>query len=241
MKMTTRSGVVATVLMLMLLALFIALGIWQLDRAEQREAQYLAQKSRAGLPALELTAEGQFRPEWEYRLITLRGTFGRVGQILLDNRIHNGQAGYEVVTPLHVKGLESVVMVNRGWVPTGRDRTVLPELHIPAGEVVVHGQVKVPAPPHFRPGVSVPGPAQGGVWLYLDMQYLQSHSELPLQPFVILQAASDAQGYVREWPEPESKSSMHTGYAIQWFSFAALLLGVYVWVVIKQVREGSSK
>lgn len=241
MKLATRAGVLVTVSMLALLALFIALGIWQLNRAEQREAQYQAQKSRAELQALELTADGQFQPEWEYRPITVRGTFNESGQILLDNRIQRGQAGYEVLTPFHIRGTESVVMVNRGWVPVGGDRAVLPELHAPAGEVTVHGRVMLPALPHFRPGVSVPGAAQGGVWLYLDMQYLQENRAMSVQPFVILQDDSDEHGYVRAWPEPELKSSMHTGYAIQWFSFAALLLGVYAWVVIKERKEGSGK
>ena len=50
----------------------------------------------------------------------------------------------------------------------------------------------------------------------------------PVQPFVLLQSRDDAHGFIRDWPREMPKEGMHLGYAIQWFAFALISLGIYL-------------
>jgi surfeit locus 1 family protein len=240
-KLNSKSIALFAMVVMIFFVLFIMLGIWQLHRAEQRDAQYIAQLERKELPPIRLEGGDVYQPEWEYRQVETIGTFEPDHQILLDNKMHKGKAGYEVLTPLRIRGADSLVLVNRGWVPAGNDRSVLPVIETPTGEVAVSGTIGVPSASHFRPGISKPGALDGGVWLYLDIQYLVDNTKLPWLPFMILQSPEDAGGFVREWPEPESKGSMHLGYAAQWFIFAVILMGMFIWMVMKEIGEGNKK
>ncbi len=62
-----------------------------------------------------------------------------VHTIYLDNKIFQGMAGYQVITPLRIGKSSMHVLVNRGWAPANRDRNKLPEVPAPNGEVVVSG------------------------------------------------------------------------------------------------------
>src|SRR5262252_7479595 len=86
-------------------AVFILLGNWQARRADEKRALAAAMQNRR---------------------IALSGTFLPQYTVLLDNKIYNHRAGYEVVTPLRVDG-ESVLVL-RGWIEAGRSREVLPEV-----------------------------------------------------------------------------------------------------------------
>ena len=69
----------------------------------------------------------------------------RARQILIDNKVHDGRAGYHVVTPL-VLADGRAVLVDRGWVAAGRDaRASCRRSPPPAGTVTVRGRVNVPA------------------------------------------------------------------------------------------------
>ncbi|MFX7866142.1 SURF1 family protein, partial [Acinetobacter baumannii] len=101
------------------------LGVWQLDRAEQKLALQAAVDAEAGRPALANGELGSGRPL--HRRVQLRGHWVAERSVWLDNRPMDGQAGYFVVTPLRRTGRSEAILVQRGWVPRDpRDRTRLP-------------------------------------------------------------------------------------------------------------------
>jgi surfeit locus 1 family protein len=134
------------------------------------------------------------------------------------------------------------VLVNRGWIKGSLDRKT-PVVIAPQGRQEIEGDIALPAKKFFT--LEAP-PATDGkwqqVWQHLDMQrYIKSVSfavqPFTVQPFIVrLDAKSAAGGFVRNWPPPGDRVSMHLGYAYQWFGFALTLLVIYIVLNVKKVR-----
>jgi surfeit locus 1 family protein len=159
-------------------------------------------------------------------------------QFLLDNRTHDGRAGYEVLTPLERTNGQTV-LIDRGWVAfTGR-RDKLPNVRLnPHGPVVVTGRTD------DLPSAGLPtgraAPATNGDWPkvtgYPTMGELSIALARPLEPRIVLLDPQESDGYVRDWRPPGMQPLRHWSYAIQWWCFAAVT--VIFWVVITR-RTGA--
>ncbi|MEJ2176332.1 MAG: SURF1 family protein [bacterium] len=113
---------------------FVALGHWQLRRADERRAIAAAYQAALGAPAVALPAAAIEASTYALRRVVVRGTFVPTQTIYLDNRIRHGRVGYEVVTPLLLSCSTLHVAVLRGWI-AGRGRRIdLPRLPTPAGQ-----------------------------------------------------------------------------------------------------------
>ena len=91
-----------------------------------------------------------------YRLLECMGATNRSVQLLLDNRVHDGQAGYEILTAFRVAGVERRLIVNRGWIKADPDRRVLPDVAVAASPRALRGRIDALR----RPGIALSGPAQ---------------------------------------------------------------------------------
>lgn len=225
-------GVIVSVLGL---ALFSTLGIWQTDRAREKQALQDEVNARQQQAALELVQfSGDFAGQI-YAPVNAYGKFDSQHEILIDNEIHEGRAGYHVLTPLILED-QSAILVNRGWVPQGKSRDVLPEIITPQDSVVVHGMI---APPKSKPALALTDDSlkPGKVWLFLDMEKYENTTGLKLMPVVILMDKQDTFGFVREWPAYDAKIWMHVGYAIHWFVFALAVVVIYFVVNTKRISE----
>jgi surfeit locus 1 family protein len=219
-----------------LLPVLTGLGFWQLDRAGQK--QHLQQQYDAGLsaPPLTLTTALVDIASVKYRRVVVRGVYAPAQEILLDNRIYQGQAGYHVFTPLHIAGGDRRVLVNRGWVAAGRDRQVRPETPAPAGEQQIHGVAVLPSGPGLKLGPAYPeGPDWPGVWQHLELDSYARRAGVPLQPVVILlDPESPAGGFARQWARLDAGIATHQGYALTWFSLAVVLAAIYILLNLKR-------
>lgn len=215
--------------MVLIAALCTWAGFWQLQRAEQRKTSASELAARAQLPALRLEDSKQLPQEWRYRRVIVRGVFEAAGQVLIDNQTFRGQAGYHVITPLRMATGGAPLLVNRGWVPVGPDRAVLPDLQTPRAPVEIRGLLDPPPGARYSLGVgSRPGPLRGARWAYLDLDFYAETRGAVLRPYILLMDPEGPYGFVREWPRFETlyreKFHMHMGYAVQWFVFAGLAL-----------------
>ena len=115
-KMFQRKWIFATLLVLAGTALCIRLGIWQLDRLEQRRAFNHQVESMRGMPALDLNEEQPENiSEMEWRAVTVQGQYDFANQIALRNQYYENEYGYHLMTPLLFG--EQAVLVDRGWIP----------------------------------------------------------------------------------------------------------------------------
>lgn len=213
-------------------AAFIALGNWQTHRAQEKRV--LAAKVDAALaaPPLKLPARQVQAAEFALRRVVAQGEFVPAHTVFLDNKIHQGRIGYEVVTPLRITGGTLHVLVDRGWTPAGPRREVLPQVATPAGEQRIEGLALTRLPHAFEPFARKP---QGRVQQNLELGEFSRVSGLALLPLVIEQRSDTPDGLVREWPRPDYGAERNESYALQWYLFAALALVLFV---VHSYREG---
>lgn len=236
------------VIVLLAAAIIVAgtarLGVWQLDRAAQKEALQQSLDTRSRLPAIEaamLADTAEAAAEQHYRRTVVRGHWVSAATVFLDNRQMDARQGFFVVTPLRLSDAAGgVVLVQRGWVPRDLlDRTKVPSLPDEPGEVTVIGQI---APPPGRL-YDFAGAASGVIRQNLDIAAFAQEFSLPLKPLSILQDADGApqDGLLRLWPRPDVGIQRHYGYAFQWFALCALMTGLYVWFQLVRPRLRSQR
>src|SRR5690554_968276 len=114
-------------------ALTASAGNWQLNRAADKARLQAAYDRGAAEPAIHVGARPLEAADLLLRRVEVEGEFVPAAMVLLDNRIHNGVAGYHVIMPLRVPGSSMHVLVNRGWIAAGPDRSRLPEVPTPSG------------------------------------------------------------------------------------------------------------
>jgi surfeit locus 1 family protein len=217
----------------LLIPLFLAAGQWQWNKASlksERQKELESRAAQAPLPIPTTPAEAQ---SLLYRTLVARGHYETQHQVLIDNQVHQQQAGYHVITPLRIDGSALRVLVNRGWVPAPADRRQVPSIATPEGAVEVYGTATVPGTRFFTLGNDGAGreSTAQGVWQNLDLARYAQAVPFALQPIVIqLDAQSGGGGFVRDWRRPDDRLQTNLNYAIQWWSFAATTL--VLWLVL---------
>lgn len=229
-------------------ALFCALGIWQLQRANEKRDIENRINARGIAPALIL--DGSNFPdetkdpaanELEYQNIEVTGEFLPFGQLLIDNIIRNSKPGYDVMSVLKISGTEQTILVNRGWVAQGRSRTQFPEVEFPDGLQKLNGIIRTPSALPFVDASMTPLSMQApfSLWLYADLEKYRRESGLQLLPFAMLQNSDNGDGLLRDWPVYRAKVAMHIAYAIQWFAFAIIVSIILAGVGRKRGRKAA--
>jgi surfeit locus 1 family protein len=236
-----RPGLWPSIATLVLLPVLVGLGQWQLERAAWKQGLVDAHEASMHLAPVDLGWLLDSGNLAAFRPVAVRGQYDLAHQLLLDNRTYRGNAGYHVLTPLRLPDGESVVLVNRGWVPAGLDRTVLPELQGPAGPVVVEAVTSLPPEKLFRLGDAEESHAGWPkVVQQLDMAQLGQLLETRLLPVILLLDESSEHGFVREWqPVYGVTPDKHRAYAMQWFTLALVLLLIYIGVNTKRISVKS--
>jgi surfeit locus 1 family protein len=236
------SGTVATAAVLIVAAVCIRLGFWQLERLEQRRAQNaaIAAAARLGPLSLDEAAQNEIaaRPaDFVHRPATASGAYLHDRELLLRGRAHDGRPGVHLVTPLALEGSGRIILVNRGWVPAADAASVDPRPYRQPGLVRVEGLLQaVPEDPLGALPIPVEI-ADTTVTSYrrLDRSTVAHALEQPIAP-LYLQVAPGA-GLPRAPPIPVRPPPLddgpHLGYALQWFGFAAIALIGFSIVVLR--------
>jgi surfeit locus 1 family protein len=214
--------------------LFIELGNWQLSRADEKNAQQEKLDMLSKQPIIMLPNTRVKLDDFQYREVEIRGEYLPSHTIYLDNKTFKGVAGYHVLTPIRLANSSLHVLINRGWVAAGFDRSVLPDVPLVQGEMIVTGVVVSPEQRMLQLTDQV---ITGAVWNNLDVQRYQEITGLELQPILVLQQDQIEDGLVRQWDRPDSGSAKNMGYAIQWFSLAATAFIIFLVLNVK--RKGS--
>lgn len=224
-----------TALTLLLLAAFVALGRWQWGRAEHKQA--LAQEFAAGAGTSQPLAGRGTAAMPRYSRVSVEGEWDAGRQFLLDNRIRDGQAGYEALTPLQLADGRRL-LVNRGWLPFGGYRDRLPEVAagLPTGRVIVRGRLDELPTAGIASGRAAP--ALTGAWPRVTAfprpaELAAALGEPRLEPRVLLLDAAEPAGYRRDWQPFVRGPEQNYSYAAQWWSFGVLLLVLFVKLNLK--------
>lgn len=215
----------------LLFAAFIALGLWQLDRAGQKEELNALFADDA--PHRALTSNDAPAP---FERIELRGRLLGDTQVLIDNIVRNGRIGYFVITPLETGVDDRLLLMNRGWIAkTPQGTASLPSLDVGPEWRQFQGRAGQLPRVGVRPGDAFAGSTE---WprtaVYPDLEDMAAALGRDLWPFVLLLDEQDAEGFQRVWKPDQSGPMTHYGYAFQWFAMALALAVIGVWQLKKR-------
>ncbi len=229
--------VITTLLTVVLIALLISLGRWQLRRAEQKQALFDA--FAAGTDTTRLIDLGT-TPLRRYQHIEAVGHYDQARQVLIDNMVSGGRAGYFVITPFALTG-GGWVLVNRGWVPLGASRAERPAIPVAGETRQVRGRADHMPSPGIQMGTKAqlapPYPVVASFPSHDEVARLLRESSWSSATDLVLLDPGEPDGYVRNWSAPEFPPLRHIAYAVQWFALA-LTLGI-IWVVTNLRRDSA--
>lgn len=203
------------------LPLTIALGVWQLGRGEDKAILLADNQSRElapPVPVVQLDPAG----EHGYRRVLVSGEFDNRHLLFLQNRVRNGQPGYEVVTPLQDVASGYWLLVNRGWVAS-RAGNELPRVAPITGTVLLSGHLyRSPGEP-FTLGGEQWRETWPQVLQNLEIDGLAERLGVPLYPYILRLDAEAPGALTVGWPMVSVQPEKHRAYAVQWFAMAVAL------------------
>jgi len=229
-----------TLLVLILLPVTVSLGQWQLRRADEKRALIAERAEHQAVPPMPLNQLPQEQSQLRYRRVELTGSFDVEHCFLLDNQVHQGRVGYEIICPFvdqtkadqqsADKADAHTVLVSRGFVPAPSLRTQLPPIPSVAAPVSIHGEVYLPTGEQvlladLQAAGSWPRVVQSAAVDYLKSQLdASSIANAPLYPWVVRLDEDSPAVLERHWQVVNLSPDMHSGYAVQWFAMAATLV-----------------
>lgn len=224
---------------------FVALGMWQLDRREQRALFDQRIEVRMAAPAepfLDLVDRyGEDGEALDLRRTHVEGRFVVGEEIIVVAQSLGGRAGHDVLTPL-VLGDRGII-VNRGWVPIDAQGPPVVGAEPPAEHALVTGVI---LDTEVRRGFGPIDPATGTLDRIsrVDVARIQQQSELDLYSFWI---QLEQQLPVQETglPLPQTPPGIapgppHLSYALQWFVFSVVTIVGYPILLRRTARRSGA-
>lgn len=218
---------------LLLLALLVHLGLWQLRRAEAKEALLAATTQPADAAPLSLTALTE-RQQAVGATVRISGQLLLERALLLDNHSWQGQAGYQLVVPLLPDDGSAPLLVNLGWLAAGdrQQPPVLPEL---AGHWQLQGRLRDLEHQPLLLKQTPPEPLGSVLRVQrLELDVLDHWLPPGTSPHLLLLAPDLPPLLPRAWPVTVMSPAKHRGYALQWLAMAAALLVLLLMVAFKR-------
>ena len=224
---------IAIVGLMLIAAVFVRLGIWQVERLRERRAANVVSLAARAKPPVVLRATPRDTAALRERWVEATGVYDRGHEVVIRGQALQGAPGVHVVTPLRLEGEDTAVLVLRGFVPsadavradlsgldepnTQRVRGIATPIGNGAGQPIDHGGTTT--------------------WARLDLAALRTRVPYPLLPVLIRQTPDSLlPGSPRRLAPDEPSDGPHLNYAIQWFLFAAMAVAFAVLVVGRTQR-----
>lgn len=229
-----RPGLLPSVLVLLLFPGLIALGFWQLERAEEKRELLAVHQARQLAAPISL-GELERQPDPAYVRVQLQGYFDARHSLLLDNRTRDGKVGVELLQPFYDQGSGLWLLLNRGWLPWP-DRRIPPTFTTPDTPLSLRASIHVPLGEPLQ--LQQEQPATGwprlvsavkpdALWHQLGRGGVSYEARLEPGPA----------SFQADWPIVAMSPDKHLGYAVQWFALAAALLGLFIYLGLHNARE----
>ncbi len=235
----SRRWILATLLVVAAAGVMVRLGIWQLDRLAERRGLNAAVTAQLNSPPLALAGAGldEDLTHMQYRSAVVTGTYDYADEVVLRNQVWQDQIGVYVLTPLVISGTDKAVLVDRGWIPFADQAPDKRAQYEEKGVVTVRGMIRQSQTQTvwFRPADPplAPGQTRLDAWSMVNVGRIAQQVSHPLLPVYIQQAPDPAWTALpyRSLPVLDLSEGPHMSYALQWFSFAAILLVGYPFFV----------
>jgi surfeit locus 1 family protein len=209
-------------------AVCVRLGIWQLDRLDQRQARNAIIRERSEAAPVSISAlQGQDTTRTHWRRVHLRGIADYRGEAVLAARSQSGSPGIYLLTPVRpLDGAwgDTATLLLRGYVYSPDGRTIDFKKAEEGDTIDVDALItSFPVP---KPG-TVRLPSSSRAVRVLDRDTLAAVTGHPLAPFVLLALGDTVVHDVTlpaRVPPPPLNEGPHLSYALQWFGFATVFV-----------------
>ena len=233
--------------------LFSFLGFWQLDRADEKIEMLVSLEQKRSQVPIEVIGVNDKSIEIMNGIpVFLRGQYIPDTVTLLDNVVHKGKVGFDLLVWFKEETTNRYFLVNRGFIPMARTRTEVPEIpstvtgtdslngHIYAREVD-HAALSDPSPlgtADEKPGgLRVQISQQAAPSFLAAGELFMSENAVNVYPHLIRLTIDDPNGLPRNWIIANISPAKHTGYAIQWFLMAFAVVVLFIRLAWQQGKS----
>lgn len=214
------------------ISLFLFLGFWQLDRANEKENIINLYENRQLLPEVKLDFSLQNNiEETFFRNYTLKGKYINK-TFLIDNKIKNKKPGFNVVSPFRIFNTNEIILVDRGWIPMiGQRQDIeanyqyLNDQKISENAQEINGYI-FPKEESYTIGQIYTNDKWPRVIQAINFNEIKktlSNTDSFVAGVTFRLSKENTFGFSRDWQIIFMNSSKHIGYAFQWFSMAIAL------------------
>ena len=224
-----NSGKRITIFFVFFAFLFFSLGLWHIERGQAKtnllddfekkileKPSYINQKSQ----------------KWDR--VYVEGKWDSSKQILIDNVIRRGIAGYKVLTPLRMKETDQLILVDRGWIKQNTFRDQLPDIKLIQIDEVVSGILEIP-----ELGLVLSDDLVSKEWPKIsqtkNLGVIKNEYDENIFPMILLAdpTLKNSLEYIKITPTNMTPIK-HYGYSAQWFLMFLVLCFMYVWYGYKR-------
>ena len=219
-----KPGVRITIFFVIFAVVFFSLGIWQIERGQTKTQIMSEFENKLTKEPIYLNAESK---KWDRVLVN--GKWENKKQLLIDNVIHQGIAGYKVLTPLRIDETNKLILVDRGWIKQNKFRDQLPDIQIPDDFESVSGTLEQP-----ELGLVLSEELISNNWPKIsqtkNVEVISKAYTEEIFPMILLAdpLLKNSLEYIKITPTNMTPIK-HYGYSSQWFLMFIVLCFMYIW------------
>ena len=224
-----KPGKSITIFFIFFASVFFALGLWQIERGQAKANIILEFENNLKKDASVFSEDSK---KWDKVFIS--GTWDNSRQMLVDNVSNRGVAGYKVLTPFKISNSDTLILVDRGWIPREASRQTLPNIDINNIKEKVFGTLENPELGFVLSDILV-----SGDWPKVsqtkNLDVISKEYNDPVAEFILVAdpILKNSLEYLKIIPT-NMMPSKHYGYSAQWFTMFLVLCFMYIWLGYKK-------
>ena len=224
-----KPGKSITIFFIFFASVFFALGLWQIERGQAKANIILEFENNLKKDASVFSEDSK---KWDK--VFINGTWDNSRQMLVDNVINRGVAGYKVLTPFKISNSDTLILVDRGWIPREASRQTLPNIDINNIKEKVFVTLENPELGFVLSDILV-----SGDWPKVsqtkNLNVISKEYNDPLAQFILVAdpILKNSLEYLKIIPT-NMMPSKHYGYSAQWFTMFLVLCFMYIWLGYKK-------
>ena len=222
-------GIRITIFFVFFAILFFSLGLWQIERGQAKTTILADFEDNLSKTPVYLNQESK---KWDR--VYVKGKWDNSKQILVDNVINRGIAGYKVLTPLRIIETNQLILVDRGWIKQNKYREILPNIELIQADEVVSGILEYP-----ELGLVLSEDLVSKEWPKIsqtkNLEVISKEYDEFIYPMILLAdpILKNSLEYIKITPTNMTPTK-HYGYSAQWFLMFLVLCLMYLWYGFKK-------
>ena len=222
-------GIKITIFFVFFAILFFSLGLWQIERGQAKTTILAEFEDNLSKNPVYLNQESK---KWDR--VYVKGKWDNSKQILVDNVINRGIAGYKVLTPLRIIETNQLILVDRGWIKQNKYREILPNIELIKVDEIVSGILEYP-----ELGLVLSEDLVSKEWPKIsqtkNLEIISKEYDEFIYPMILLAdpILKNSLEYIKITPTNMTPTK-HYGYSAQWFLMFLVLCLMYLWYGFKK-------